>query len=161
MDLLDDRTDILLVDAYGENSKFFNISKYVFLGGSLIKHGGQNPIESSRLGCKIFHGPNVSNFVEAYEYLKTLGVTKEIIGTVRDMIKNVTYNKIDLIDYLETTPEQLDELDDIINHRNDYNNKVINKLYSFLKYSGLGIFLFYIFSPSTNSYGHYYFILCI
>ena len=82
-----------------------------------------------------------------------LGVTKEIIGTVRDMIKNVTYNKIDLIDYLETTPEQLDELDDIINHRNDYNNKVINKLYSFLKYSGLGIFLFYIFSPSTNSYG--------
>ena len=39
---------------------------------------GQNPIESARLGCKIFHGPNVSNFIEIYEYLKTLGITKEI-----------------------------------------------------------------------------------
>ena len=75
-------TDILLIDSYGEVSKFFNISKYVFLGKSLIKSllmdSGQNPIEAARLGCKIFHGPNVSNFVEIYEYLKTLGITKEI-----------------------------------------------------------------------------------
>jgi len=71
-----------LVDSYGEVSKFFNISKYVFLGKSLIKSllmdSGQNPIEAARLGCKIFHGPNVSNFVEIYEYLKTLGITKEV-----------------------------------------------------------------------------------
>ena len=39
-------------------------------------NSGQNPIEPARLGCKIFHGPNVSNFVEIYKYLKTLGVTK-------------------------------------------------------------------------------------
>ena len=75
-------TDILLVDSYGEVSKFFNISKYVFLGKSLIKSllmdSGQNPIEAARLGCKIFHGPNVSNFVEIYEYLKNLGNTKEV-----------------------------------------------------------------------------------
>ena len=75
-------TDILLVDSYGEVSKFFNISKYVFLGKSLVKSllmdSGQNPIEAARLGCKIFHGPNVSNFVEIYEYLKTLGITKEV-----------------------------------------------------------------------------------
>ena len=66
---MDIDTDILLVDTYGENSKFFNISKSVFLGGSLIKHGGQNPIEPSKFGCKIFHGPNVSNFKEIYKYL--------------------------------------------------------------------------------------------
>ena len=41
-------------------------------------NSGQNPIEPARLGCKIFHGPNVSNFVEIYEYLKTLEVTKQI-----------------------------------------------------------------------------------
>ncbi len=46
--------------------------------GSLIRDGGQNPIEPARLGCKIFHGPNVSNFVEIYEYLKTLNITKRI-----------------------------------------------------------------------------------
>ena len=81
-DQLNDKTDILLIDAYGEASKFYDISKCVFLGKSLIKSlindSGQNPIEPSRLGCKIFHGPNVSNFVEIYEYLKSLGVTSEV-----------------------------------------------------------------------------------
>jgi len=74
-------TDILLVDSYGEASKFYNISKSVLLGGSLIKHGGQNPIEPSRLGCKIFHGPYTSNFSEIYKYFKSLGVAHEIHNT--------------------------------------------------------------------------------
>ena len=39
---------------------------------------GQNPIEPARLGCKIFHGPNVSNFTEIYDYLKTLDITRKI-----------------------------------------------------------------------------------
>ena len=78
----DTKTDVLLVDSYGESLKFYNISKYVFLGKSLAtslrKDSGQNPIEPARLGCKIFHGPYVSNFVEIYKYLNKLGVTKEI-----------------------------------------------------------------------------------
>ena len=45
---------------------------------SLISVGGQNPIEPSRLGCKIFHGPYVNNFAEIYEYLKSLGVAEQI-----------------------------------------------------------------------------------
>ena len=79
---LNNATDIILVDSYGETLKFYNISKNVFIGKSLIKElrndGGQNPIEAARLGCKIYHGPYVSNFVEIYEYLKKLGITKEI-----------------------------------------------------------------------------------
>ena len=79
---IDTTTDILLVDSYGETLKFYNISKCVFLGKSLvkslIKDGGQNPIEPARLGCKILHGPYVSNFAETYEYLRKLGITKEI-----------------------------------------------------------------------------------
>ena len=79
---IDTKTDILLVDSYGESLKFYNISKCVFLGKSLvkslIKDGGQNPIEPARLGCKILHGPYVSNFAETYEYLRKLGITKEI-----------------------------------------------------------------------------------
>ena len=81
-DQIDEKTDILIIDSYGKTLKFYNISKYVFVGKSLIgtltQDSGQNPIEPARLGCKIFHGPNVSNFVEIYAYLKTLGVTKEI-----------------------------------------------------------------------------------
>jgi 3-deoxy-D-manno-octulosonic-acid transferase len=82
LDQLDIKTDILLIDSYGEALKFYNISKYVFLGKSLVKSlindSGQNPIEPARLGCKVFHGPYVSNFLEIYEYLKSLGVTKEV-----------------------------------------------------------------------------------
>ena len=75
-------TDILLVNSYGEALKFYNISKCTFLGKSLvhslINDSGQNPIEPARLGCKILHGPNVSNFVEIYDYFKNLGITKEV-----------------------------------------------------------------------------------
>ena len=82
LDQLDESTDILIIDSYGESLKFYNISKYVFLGKSLSKtlimNSGQNPIEPARLGCKIFHGPNVTNFIEIYEYLKTLGVAKKV-----------------------------------------------------------------------------------
>ena len=78
----DDKTDILLVNSYGEALKFYDISKYVFLGKSLvqslIKDSGQNPIEPARLGCKILHGPYVSNFAETYNYLKKLGITEEV-----------------------------------------------------------------------------------
>ena len=82
LDQLNESTDILIIDSYGESLKFYNISKYVFLGKSLSKtlimNSGQNPIEPARLGCKIFHGPNVTNFIEIYEYLKTLGITKKV-----------------------------------------------------------------------------------
>jgi 3-deoxy-D-manno-octulosonic-acid transferase len=81
-DKLDKTTDVLIVDSYGESLKFYNIVKYVFVGKSLSNHltinSGQNPIEPAKLGCKIFHGPNVTNFNEIYGYLKTLGVTKKV-----------------------------------------------------------------------------------
>ena len=74
--------DILLIDTYGEVEKFYNISKCIFLGKSLIKtlikDSGQNPIEPARLGRKVFHGPYVSNFLEIYNYLKSIGVSSEV-----------------------------------------------------------------------------------
>ena len=62
-------TDIYLVDSYGESSRFYNLSKVTFVGGSLIKHGGQNPLEPARLGNYIINGPNVKNFKEIYTLL--------------------------------------------------------------------------------------------
>jgi len=62
-------TDIYLVDSYGLSSKFYNLSTITFMGGSLIKHGGQNPLEPARLGNFIINGPNVYNFKEIYSFL--------------------------------------------------------------------------------------------
>ncbi len=64
------KTDIYLVNAYGKTKSFYKNCKNIFLGGSLIKHGGQNPLEAARYGCSIIHGPNVGNFKEIYDYLK-------------------------------------------------------------------------------------------
>ncbi len=64
-------TDIYLVNSYGQTKSFFSLCKNVFLGGSLIKHGGQNPLEAVRYGCNILHGPNVSNFEEIYYFLNS------------------------------------------------------------------------------------------
>ena len=63
-------TDIYLVDTYGEASRFYNLSKVTFMGGSMIKHGGQNPLEPARLGNYIISGPNIENFKEIYKFLE-------------------------------------------------------------------------------------------
>ena len=67
---IDPKTDIYLVNAYGKTKSFYKNCKNIFLGGSLIKHGGQNPLEAARYGCFITHGRNVSNFKEIYAFLK-------------------------------------------------------------------------------------------
>ncbi len=67
-----ENTDIYLVDSYGETSKFYDLTNITFLGGSIIKHGGQNPLEPARLGNYIISGPNIDNFREVYVFLKQI-----------------------------------------------------------------------------------------
>ena len=62
-------TDIYLVDSYGVSSKFYNLTNLTFVGGSIINHGGQNPLEPARFGNFIINGPNVNNFREIYLFL--------------------------------------------------------------------------------------------
>ena len=64
-----DNVDLYLVDTFGETKFFLKMSQIAFLGGSLIKHGGQNPIEAAKCNCKVFHGPYISNFTEVYNLL--------------------------------------------------------------------------------------------
>jgi len=71
-------TDIYLVNSYGKTKLFYKVCKNIFLGGSLIEHGGQNPLEATRYGCKVLHGPNVSNFSEIYKFLNKKKLTKKI-----------------------------------------------------------------------------------
>ena len=69
-------TDVYLVNSFGKTKSFYSMIKYVFLGGSLIKHGGQNPLEAVRYNCNILHGPNVSNFNEIYKFLHKQNLKK-------------------------------------------------------------------------------------
>jgi len=75
---IDKETDIYLVNSFGQTQSFFKICKTVFLGGSIIKHGGQNPLEAARYGCQILHGPNIWNFKEIYNLLEANKVSYKV-----------------------------------------------------------------------------------
>src|SRR5215470_2676511 len=66
-------TDIYVADTLGELGLFYRLAPIVFMGGSLVEHGGQNPIEAVKLGASIVHGPHVFNFTDVYEALDAAG----------------------------------------------------------------------------------------
>ena len=66
-------TDIYVADTMGELGLFYRLAPIVFMGGSLVEHGGQNPIEAVKLGASIVHGPHVFNFTDVYEALDRAG----------------------------------------------------------------------------------------
>ena len=76
---IDKKADIYLVNSFGQTKSFFKFCKTVFLGGSIIKHGGQNPLEAARYGCQILHGPNIWNFKEIYNLLESHNVSNKIV----------------------------------------------------------------------------------
>jgi 3-deoxy-D-manno-octulosonic-acid transferase len=75
------KADIYLVNSFGRTKSFFKICKIVFLGGSIIKHGGQNPLEAARYGCEILHGPHIWNFDEIYNLLQKYNASNKILNS--------------------------------------------------------------------------------
>jgi 3-deoxy-D-manno-octulosonic-acid transferase len=71
-------TDIYVADTLGELGLFYRLAPAVFMGGSLVEHGGQNPIEAIKLGAAIAHGPHVFNFTDIYEALDAAGGAKRV-----------------------------------------------------------------------------------
>ena len=70
-------TEIYIADTLGELGLFYRLAPVVFMGGSLIPHGGQNPIEAVKLGAAIVHGPQVFNFTDVYDALDKAGGARE------------------------------------------------------------------------------------
>ena len=84
--------DIFIVDTFGESKKFYKIATTVLLGGSIIRRGGQNPLEPARFGAKILHGPNIDNFKEVYKYLNTLKISSKV-NSVMECANSIIFKK--------------------------------------------------------------------
>jgi 3-deoxy-D-manno-octulosonic-acid transferase len=54
-------TDIYLADTLGELGLFYRLVGIAFIGGSIARKGGHNPLEAALLDCAILHGPDMSN----------------------------------------------------------------------------------------------------
>jgi 3-deoxy-D-manno-octulosonic-acid transferase len=81
-------TDIYVADTMGELGLFYRLAPIVFMGGSLVEHGGQNPIEAIKLGASIVHGPHVFNFTDVYEALDRTGGARQA-GTQEALVKQI------------------------------------------------------------------------
>ena len=56
--------DVLLLDTLGELAPLYAIGLGSFIGGTLVRTGGHNPIEAAQLGSAIAVGPSMENFRE-------------------------------------------------------------------------------------------------
>ena len=64
-----DQLEVYIADTLGELGLIYRLAPIVFIGGSLVPHGGQNPIEAVKLKAAIMHGPHVFNFADIYSEL--------------------------------------------------------------------------------------------
>ena len=81
-------SDIYVADTMGELGLFYRFSPIVFVGGSLVPHGGQNPIEAIKLGASVVHGPHVFNFADVYEALDKAGGAR-VAETPEALVKHL------------------------------------------------------------------------
>jgi 3-deoxy-D-manno-octulosonic-acid transferase len=55
---------VWVADTMGEMGLWYRLASVALVGGSLVPHGGQNPLEPARLCCPILLGPHVWNFAD-------------------------------------------------------------------------------------------------
>jgi len=81
-----------IADTMGELGLFYRLASVAVIGGSLVRHGGQNPLEAARLGCPLILGPHMENFSDATAALLAGGGARQLpdaaalAGVVADML---------------------------------------------------------------------------
>ncbi len=91
--------DVIILDSIGELAYLYQVADLVFIGGSLIDTGGQNPIEPAHFGKPILFGPYMGNFaeisqtfVQSYAALQVQS-SEELRARLRDLIRDPSARK--------------------------------------------------------------------
>jgi 3-deoxy-D-manno-octulosonic-acid transferase len=82
-------TDIYLADTIGELGLFYSLARVAFIGGSVARAGGHNPIEAARLGCAVLHGPDMRNCAGMAAALAAAGAS-EVVADPADVARAVS-----------------------------------------------------------------------
>jgi 3-deoxy-D-manno-octulosonic-acid transferase len=89
-----DEVSVYIANTMGEMGLFYNLADIVFVGGSLIPHGGQNTLEPAKLNCAIIVGPNTANFKEVtntflnHKAIKVIDNKEELAVELNKMFKD-------------------------------------------------------------------------
>ncbi|TWH45326.1 3-deoxy-D-manno-octulosonic acid transferase [Sporomusa sp. KB1] len=87
---LAENPDMIIVDTIGELGKIYGLGDIVYVGGSLIPHGGHNILEPAAHGKPILVGPHMFNFKETYALFSERGVcltVRDSAGLAEAMLK--------------------------------------------------------------------------
>jgi len=91
---------VLLLDTLGELPLFYAASEVAFVGGSLVAHGGQNPLEPAALGVPVIAGPHYANFSSVVALLREAGAAwivrdhRELAGRVSQLLADEVLRRL-------------------------------------------------------------------
>ncbi|MDX1974668.1 MAG: 3-deoxy-D-manno-octulosonic acid transferase [Rickettsiales bacterium] len=100
-------TSFYIADTLGELGLFYRLCEIVFMGGSLVRHGGQNPLEPARLACAIINGPYTYNFAEIYSDMEQAGASVLVLDAkqLADRV-GILLNNPAMADSLQTRSQE-------------------------------------------------------
>lgn len=84
-------TQVVLGDTMGELMLLYGLSDIAFMGGSLIKHGGHNPLEPLAFKRPIITGKHTFNFLEVYQQLSDKKAVLEIDSDPNALTQAVSF----------------------------------------------------------------------
>ncbi len=90
-------TRLYVADTLGELGLFYRLAPIVFVGGTLVPHGGHNPLEPARLGCALIAGPSDFNFSEVFLALKGADAIMRVKDsvTLAGAVARLLHNEVD------------------------------------------------------------------
>ena len=88
-------TNVYIADTIGEVGIWYDLSPIVFIGGSLIPHGGQNFMEPSRFRDAVIVGPYMHNFTDAMNRAKKADAVIQVndAAELENMLLQLLQNK--------------------------------------------------------------------
>jgi len=72
---------VVLIDTIGELGRIYAVGDIVFIGGSLMHHGGHNVLEPAAHAKPILVGPSMENFKDSYSLLSKVGACRMVANT--------------------------------------------------------------------------------
>jgi 3-deoxy-D-manno-octulosonic-acid transferase len=91
---------IVLIDRLGVLAQMYQYADVAFIGGSLLRYGGHNPLEPALVGTPVTFGPYMADQRDAVELLANSGLASEVWGTESLALAIANFLRAD------TSPEQ-------------------------------------------------------
>ena len=113
-DVITPATDIYLADSFGELGLFYRLCPISLIGGSMIAHGGQNPLEAVRLESAILHGSYIHNFAAIFDLLQThaASIVIEDADNLAEVLANLFAHSDDVAQLRDSATHIIQNLDD-------------------------------------------------